>query len=220
MPEETLREANTCIVNHDHGLDLSKVFGGGTMSSSDGQRFPELTRFGGHLISGEPWFPEEGVCCAEQLSAGVSSADGGAGARGTDAGGTGQGVPALRAVDPYGVDAGADPAVSGGGQEASAVRLVSADHASRATTRGGVRAALEGRRSRRGIRAYRLAVGAVGGADSRGQAQDRCLDAHHRAADTYTSVFPQVAMAAAEKTAALLLGDGEEGRGVLRQLRV
>ncbi|MFI6393718.1 tyrosine-type recombinase/integrase [Nonomuraea sp. NPDC050540] len=38
-------------------------------------------------------------------------------------------------------------------------------------------------------------------------------------ADTYTSVFPQVAMAAAEKTAALLLGD-DEGRGVLRQLRV
>jgi hypothetical protein len=28
-------------------------------------------------------FPEEGVCCAEQLSAGVSPADGGAGARGT-----------------------------------------------------------------------------------------------------------------------------------------
>ncbi|MFG6194328.1 hypothetical protein, partial [Nonomuraea sp. JJY05] len=40
----------------------------------------ELARFGGHLISGEPWFPEEGVCCAEQLSAGVSPADGGAGA--------------------------------------------------------------------------------------------------------------------------------------------
>ncbi|MCA2230488.1 transposase [Nonomuraea aurantiaca] len=28
-----------------------------------------MTRFGGHLISGEPWCPEEGVCCAEQLSA-------------------------------------------------------------------------------------------------------------------------------------------------------
>ncbi|MEV0994348.1 hypothetical protein [Nonomuraea sp. NPDC050202] len=42
----------------------------------------ELARFGGYLISGEPWFPEEGVCCAEQLSAGVSPADGGAGARG------------------------------------------------------------------------------------------------------------------------------------------
>jgi len=38
--EETLREANTCVVNHHYGLKLSKVFGGGTMSSSDGQRFP------------------------------------------------------------------------------------------------------------------------------------------------------------------------------------
>jgi TnpA family transposase len=38
--EDTLREANTCIVNHHYNLELSKVFGGGTMSSSDGQRFP------------------------------------------------------------------------------------------------------------------------------------------------------------------------------------
>jgi TnpA family transposase len=38
--EETLREANTCIVNHHYSLELAKVFGGGTMSSSDGQRFP------------------------------------------------------------------------------------------------------------------------------------------------------------------------------------
>jgi integrase len=39
-------------------------------------------------------------------------------------------------------------------------------------------------------------------------------------ADTYTSVFPQVAMAAAEKTAALLLGDDDqEERGALRHLR-
>ncbi len=38
--EETLRAANTVIVNHHHQLDLAGVFGGGTMSSSDGQRFP------------------------------------------------------------------------------------------------------------------------------------------------------------------------------------
>jgi Tn3 transposase DDE domain len=38
--EETLREANTLIVNHHYTLDLAKKFGGGTMSSSDGQRFP------------------------------------------------------------------------------------------------------------------------------------------------------------------------------------
>lgn len=38
--EETLREANTCIVNHHFGLELAGLFGGGIMSSSDGQRFP------------------------------------------------------------------------------------------------------------------------------------------------------------------------------------
>jgi hypothetical protein len=38
--EETLREANTILVNHHYGLELAKAFGGGTMSSSDGQRFP------------------------------------------------------------------------------------------------------------------------------------------------------------------------------------
>ena len=58
--EETLREANTCIVNHHHSLELAEVFGGGTMSSSDGQRFPvrgksltgrEMTVFGGQVLS-------------------------------------------------------------------------------------------------------------------------------------------------------------------------
>ncbi|MEQ4724612.1 Tn3 family transposase [Nonomuraea sp. B19D2] len=58
--EETLREANTCLVNHHHGLELSKVFGGGTMSSSDGQRFPvrgksttarDMTIYGGQVLS-------------------------------------------------------------------------------------------------------------------------------------------------------------------------
>ncbi|GAA3474824.1 Tn3 family transposase [Nonomuraea roseola] len=38
--EETLREANTVIVNHHYTLELAQKFGGGTMSSSDGQRFP------------------------------------------------------------------------------------------------------------------------------------------------------------------------------------
>ena len=40
VQEETLRQANTVIVNHHHQLELAGVFGGGTMSSSDGQRFP------------------------------------------------------------------------------------------------------------------------------------------------------------------------------------
>ncbi|MFD8557937.1 Tn3 family transposase [Streptosporangium canum] len=38
--EETLREANTVIVDHHYGLEPAKVFGDDTMSSSDGQRFP------------------------------------------------------------------------------------------------------------------------------------------------------------------------------------
>ncbi len=58
--EDTLREANTAIVNHHHALELSRVFGGGTMSSSDGQRFPvrgksntarEMTIHGGQVLS-------------------------------------------------------------------------------------------------------------------------------------------------------------------------
>ncbi len=58
--EDTLREANTVIVNHHHSLELAKVFGGGTMSSSDGQRFPvrgksntarEMTIHGGQVLS-------------------------------------------------------------------------------------------------------------------------------------------------------------------------
>ncbi|MET8335949.1 Tn3 family transposase [Streptosporangium canum] len=38
--EDTLRDANTVIVDHHYNLPLAGVFGGGTMSSSDGQRFP------------------------------------------------------------------------------------------------------------------------------------------------------------------------------------
>ncbi|SFQ31424.1 protein of unknown function [Actinomadura madurae] len=38
--EETLRGANNLIVNHHYTLGLAKKFGGGTLSSSDGQRFP------------------------------------------------------------------------------------------------------------------------------------------------------------------------------------
>lgn len=38
--EETLRDATTVLVNHHHRLPLSRVWGGGMLSSSDGQRFP------------------------------------------------------------------------------------------------------------------------------------------------------------------------------------
>jgi TnpA family transposase len=38
--EETLRAANLAIVSYHQRLPLTRVFGGGTLSSSDGQRFP------------------------------------------------------------------------------------------------------------------------------------------------------------------------------------
>ena len=40
LREETLRPAVTTVVNYQHHLPLSRHFGGGTLSSSDGQRFP------------------------------------------------------------------------------------------------------------------------------------------------------------------------------------
>ncbi len=40
LREDTLRAANAAIVNYHHTLPLPSVWGGGTMSSSDGQRFP------------------------------------------------------------------------------------------------------------------------------------------------------------------------------------
>ncbi|MET7935191.1 Tn3 family transposase [Streptomyces sp. NPDC005322] len=38
--EETLTAANAAVVNYHHRLPLTQAFGGGTLSSSDGQRFP------------------------------------------------------------------------------------------------------------------------------------------------------------------------------------
>ncbi|MFD8381340.1 Tn3 family transposase [Streptomyces sp. NPDC059679] len=38
--EETLREANIVLVNYHHRLPMTAMFGSGTLSSSDGQRFP------------------------------------------------------------------------------------------------------------------------------------------------------------------------------------
>jgi len=40
LREETLRAAIAAIVNYHHSLPQSQVWGGGTLSSSDGQRFP------------------------------------------------------------------------------------------------------------------------------------------------------------------------------------
>jgi hypothetical protein len=41
LREETLRAANTALVNYHHRLPLARLWGGGTLSSSDGQRFPQ-----------------------------------------------------------------------------------------------------------------------------------------------------------------------------------
>ncbi|MEV6029383.1 Tn3 family transposase [Streptomyces sp. NPDC052036] len=40
LREETLAAANAAVVNYHHRLSLTQAFGGGTLSSSDGQRFP------------------------------------------------------------------------------------------------------------------------------------------------------------------------------------
>jgi len=40
LSEDTLRAANALIVNYHHRLAMSSLWGGGTLSSSDGQRFP------------------------------------------------------------------------------------------------------------------------------------------------------------------------------------
>lgn len=40
LREETLKQANTALVNYHHGLTISQLWGTGTLSSSDGQRFP------------------------------------------------------------------------------------------------------------------------------------------------------------------------------------
>jgi TnpA family transposase len=40
LREETLEAANTAIVNYQHRHPLAAAWGGGTLSSSDGQRFP------------------------------------------------------------------------------------------------------------------------------------------------------------------------------------
>ena len=44
LREETLRAANAALVNHHHRQPLARLWGGGTLSSSDGQRFPQRGR--------------------------------------------------------------------------------------------------------------------------------------------------------------------------------
>ncbi len=58
--EDTLRAANLAIIDHHQRMPLAEVFGTGTLSSSDGQRFPvrgktttgrEMTIHGGQVLS-------------------------------------------------------------------------------------------------------------------------------------------------------------------------
>jgi len=44
LRQETLREANARLVNAHHRHPLARLWGGGTLSSSDGQRFPQRGR--------------------------------------------------------------------------------------------------------------------------------------------------------------------------------
>ncbi len=44
LRQETLRAANTRLVNAHHAHPLAALWGGGTLSSSDGQRFPQRGR--------------------------------------------------------------------------------------------------------------------------------------------------------------------------------
>jgi TnpA family transposase len=70
--EDTLRDANTVIVNHHYGLELARKFGGRTMSSSDGQRFPARSKSltgrdmiirGGRVLSTDRWNEDLGAGC-------------------------------------------------------------------------------------------------------------------------------------------------------------
>jgi TnpA family transposase len=44
LREETLQPAIASIVNHNYRHPLARLWGGGTLSSSDGQRFPVAVR--------------------------------------------------------------------------------------------------------------------------------------------------------------------------------
>ncbi len=58
--EDTLRAANLAIIGHHQRMPLAEVFGTGSLSSSDGQRFPvrgksltgqDMTIHGGQVLS-------------------------------------------------------------------------------------------------------------------------------------------------------------------------
>jgi TnpA family transposase len=58
--EETLAAANAAIVDYHHKLPLTQVFGGGTLSSSDGQRFPTRGK-STTARAAKKWFADQGL---------------------------------------------------------------------------------------------------------------------------------------------------------------
>jgi hypothetical protein len=67
LREDTLRAANAAVVNYQHRLAMSQVWGAGTLSSSDGQRFPTK----GKSISARAlsrYFVDEGISTYTHVS--------------------------------------------------------------------------------------------------------------------------------------------------------
>ncbi len=67
LREDTLRAANTAVVNYQYQLRFASLWGDGTMSSSDGQRFPTK----GHSISARAlsrYFVDEGISTYTHVS--------------------------------------------------------------------------------------------------------------------------------------------------------
>ncbi|MFD3508548.1 Tn3 family transposase [Nocardia sp. NPDC058666] len=58
--EETLRAANLAIIGYHRRLSLTSAFGSGTLSSSDGQRFPTRGKSTTARVANQ-WFADEGL---------------------------------------------------------------------------------------------------------------------------------------------------------------
>jgi TnpA family transposase len=68
LREPTLRSANAAIVDYHHGLPMSQRFGSGTLSSSDGQRFPMRGRRSLTARHLSRYFVDEGISTYTHVS--------------------------------------------------------------------------------------------------------------------------------------------------------